>query len=315
MTNVDGPPSPAIGRTAEKKGFVRRLVPLVLTAILVVIALFALAVLNNNYSLSKPSRTEFNAQLDRAIDTSTAWIVQHPEIQGNPPLMFMLGDMAEISGDPRLHTYVESYLNSKWARQPGKPATWYHAHWVDPSVPLPMISDSEFQDLIFQDRWYMYATAPDRVPLPADSRADLFSPTKYSWGTRLHLQLIALDIYRHFNGPSPELNAAINPVTEGVAHDAYWDFRVSDSYEQRSAFILAAGRPDLVRSRWIDRILANQQPDGAWNYCWYGWCRGVFEFRLGDSARGDQGHSTVQAAWALYQLKYRHQDWIKEHYQ
>ena len=97
-----------------------------------------------------------------------------------------------------------------------------------------------------------------------------------------------------------------------MAHDAYWDFRVSDSYEQRSAFILAAGRPDLIRSRWIDRILDNQQSNGAWNYCWYGWCRGVFEFRFGE---GDQGHSTVQAAWALYQLKYKHQDWIKEHYQ
>src|ERR1700691_1149546 len=126
MTNVDGPPLPAPDRT-EKRSFVRRLVPWVLTAILVVIALFALAVLNNNYSLSKPSRAEFNAQLDRAIDTSTAWIVQPPEIQGNPPLISMIGDMAEISGDPRLRSYVASDLNSKWTRQPGKPATWYHA--------------------------------------------------------------------------------------------------------------------------------------------------------------------------------------------
>jgi hypothetical protein len=315
MTYIDQPSIPATARKAEKKSLVGRLLRLSLVAVVIVIALFGLAVLNNNYSLHKPSQAEFSAQLDRAIDTSTAWIVQHPDIQGNPPLMFMIGDMAEMSGDPRLRAFVANYLNSKWTRQPGKPATWYHAHWVDPSVPLPMISESEFSTLIYQDRWFMYATAPDKVPLPSDSRADLFSPTKYSWGTRLHLQLIALDIYRHFNGPSPELNAVINHVTEGVANDAYWDFRVSDSYEQRSAFILAAGRPDLVKSRWIDRILANQQPDGAWNYCWYGWCRGVFEFRIGDSARGDQGHSVVQAAWALYQLKYKHQDWIKQHYQ
>jgi hypothetical protein len=315
MTYTDQPSVPATAAKSENKSLVRRLLHLALLAIVIVIALFALAVLNNNYSLHKPSQAEFSAQLDRAIDTSTAWMVQHPDIQGNPPLMFMIGDMADMSGDPRLRAYVADYLNSKWTRQPGKPATWYHAHWVDPSVPLPMISESELPTLLFQDHWFMYATAPDRVSLPPDSRADLFSPTKYSWGTRLHLQLIALDIYRHFNGPLPELNAAINPVTEGVANDAYWDFRVSDSYEQRSAFILAAGRPDLVKSRWIDRILANQQPDGAWNYCWYGWCRGVFEFRLGDAARGDQGHSTVQAAWALYQLKYKHQDWIKAHYQ
>ena len=315
MTSIDQPSIPAAAGKSEKKGLVRRLLRWALVTIVIVVALFALAVLNNNYSLHKPSRAEFSSQLDRAIDTSTAWIVQHPDNYGNPPLMFMIGDMADMSGDPRLRSFVASYLNSKWTRQPDKPQTWYHAHWVDPTVPLPMVSDEQFDRLNFQNRWLMYATSPDRVPLPAASRDDLFSPTKYSWGTRLHVQLIALDIYRHFNGPSPQLNEVINPVTEGVANDAYWDFRVSDSYEQRSAFILAAGRPDLVRSRWIDRILANQLPDGAWNYCWYGWCRGVFEFRSGESAKGDQGHSTVQAAWALYQVKYKHADWIKAHYQ
>lgn len=315
MTYTDQPSIPVTAGKSGKKSLVGRPLRAALLAIVIVIAFFALAVLNNNYSVLKPSQAEFSAQLDRAIETSTAWMVQHPDIQGNPPLMFMIGDMADMSGDPRLRSFTAAYLDSKWTRQPGNPPTWYHAHWVDPSVPLPMISEGQFERLNFQDQWLMYGTSPDRVPLPGASRGDLFSPTKYSWGTRLHVQLIALDVYRHYNGPSPELNAVINPVTEGVANDAYWDFRVSDSYEQRSAFILAAGRPDLVRSRWIERILANQQADGAWNYCWYGWCRGVFEFRLGDSARGDQGHSTVQAAWALYQLKYKHQDWIKAHYQ
>ena len=295
-----------------KKSLIGRLIQLALAAIVIVVALFAVAVLNNNYSLRNPSQAEITAQIDRAIDSATNWIVQHPDIQGNPPLMFMIGDMADMSGDARLRSFVQSYLASPRVRVPGKPATWYYAHWVDPSVPLPMISASEVPYLGWQDSWFMYATAPDRVPLPEESRANLFSPDKYSWGTRLHLQLIALDIYRHFNGETPELKAAIVPVTAGVARDAFWDFRVSDSYEQRSAFILAAGRPELIRSRWIERILVNQDPDGAWNYCWYGWCRGVLEFRFG---QGDQGHSTVQAAWALYQLKYKHEDWIKRNFQ
>jgi hypothetical protein len=310
MTLPERAPSTAVA--APKQGLIGRLIRLALLAILVVVVLFAAAVLNNNYSLRRASRAEFTARMDRAIDSATTWIVQQQDIQGNPPLMFMIGDMAQMSSDPRLRSYIDTYLASPRVRVPGRAATWYYAHWVDPSVPLPMIPASAVPSLGWQDSWFMYATAPDRVPLPEDSRADLFSPTKYSWGTRLHLQLIALDIYRHFNGPTPELTAAINPVAEGVANDAYWDFRVSDSYEQRNAFILAAGRPDLIRSRWIDRMLDNQQSNGAWNYCWFGWCRGVFEFRFGE---GDQGHSTVQAAWALYQLKYKHQDWIKEHYQ
>ena len=136
-------------------------------------------------------------------------------------------------------------------------------------------------------------------------------PTKFSWGLRLHLQLFALDIYRHFQGSSPQLDAVLIPVTDGVARDAYWDFRVSDSYPQRSAALLAAGHPELVKKRWMERLLDRQNPDGSWNYCWYGWCRGIFEFSL---TQEDQEHTTVQAAWALYQLKYRYPDWIDQNF-
>ena len=277
-----------------------------------VLAIVALTVVNNNYSLHRMARADFSSQLDREIETSTEWIVQHPEIQGNPPLMFMVGDMAEMSGDPRLHSFVESYLASNRVRVPGRPITWYYAHWADPSVPVPLISVWEVPYLGWQDRWFAFATAPDRVPLTSADHADLFSPTKYSWGIRLHLQLIALDIYRHFNGSSAELDSVIKPVSEGAARDQYWDFRVNDAYYQRNAYILAAGKPDLIRSRWIERMYDYQHPDGSWSSCWYGWCRGVFEFSLG---KGDPGHSTVMAAWSLYILKYRYPQWIEQHYQ
>jgi 4-amino-4-deoxy-L-arabinose transferase-like glycosyltransferase len=277
----------------------------------VVVAIVGLTVFNNNYSLRRSSRADFSAQLDHAIEASTQWMLRHPEIQGNPALMFMVGDMQEVSGDPRLHSYVESYLSGKRVRVPGEPITWYYARMADPRSPVPMLLVADQGNIGWQNRWNAYATAPNRVELTAADRADMFSATKYSWGTRLHIQLLALDIYRRFNGPSPELDRAINPVTEGVAHDAYWDFRVNDSYYQRSAFIFGAGRPDLVRRRWIERMLDYQRPDGSWATCWYGWCRGVFEFSLGE---GDPGHSTVQAAWALYMLKYRYPQWIEQHY-
>ncbi len=226
--------------------------------------------------------------------------------------MFMVGDMAEMSGDPRLHSFVQSYLASERVRVPGEPITWYYARLVDPGAPVPMLAATGPDSGSRRGLWIYYAIAPMQVELSEADRADMFSPTKYSWGTRQHTQLLALDVYRHFNGPSPQLDRAINPVTEGVAHDGYWDFRVSDSYDQRSAFLLGAGRPDLVRGRWIERILDYQRVNGSWKYCWYGWCRGIFEFRFGDY---DPGHSTVQAAWALYMLKYRYPQWIEQHYQ
>lgn len=301
--------SPAPAR--KTKSLALRIVFWLGSAFAAVVVLFALMVLNNNYSLHQRSRTEFNAQMDKSIESSTQWIVQHPENYGNPPLMFMVGDMAEMSQDPRLLQYVQAYLASPRLHIPGQPMTWYYAHWAYPPAPVPFISRSGALSLGAQDRWFGYASAPDKMEFPATDHQDMFNPTKFSWGVRLHLQLYALDIYRRFNGPSPQLDAVINPVAEGVANDAYWDFRVNDAYYQRSAAILGAGRPDLIRSRWIDRILDYQRPDGAWNYTWYGWGRGVLEFSLNEN---DYGHSTVQAAWALYMLKYRYSDWIAKNY-
>jgi hypothetical protein len=118
-------------------------------------------------------------------------------------------------------------------------------------------------------------------------------------------------MYRYYNGGSPELNSTINHLAEKVARDAHFDFRVNDSYPQRSAFILAADRPDLIRRRWIERLLDYQHPDGNWNCCWYGWCKGIFEF----GTNPDTEHTTVQAAWALYLLKYRFPQWTQQHFQ
>jgi len=297
---------------AKGKKLGRRIFSWLLTAFAALIVLVALAVLNNNYSIHKRSRAEFSAQLDRAIETSTQWIVETAYNYGNADLMYMVGDMAEMSRDSRLQKYVQDYLVSNRVNQPGRPVTQYYARWANPALPVPIIPRSQAVYLNWPDRWSTYASAPDKVDITAADRADMFSPTKYNWGIRLHIQLFALDIYRRFNGPSPELNRAINPVAEGVARDAYWDFRVSDSYYQRSAMILGAGRPDLVRRRWIERMLDAQTPDGTWNYCWYRWCRGIVEFKLREPT--DRGHSTIQAAWALYMLKYRYSDWIAQNY-
>ncbi len=295
----------------QKKSLVRRLLAWLPAAVAVLAVLFAVAVLNNNYSLHRRSRAEFNAQLDRGIESSTQWIVAHPENYGNPPLMFMVGDMAEMSEDPRLQQYVQGYLASNLVNIPDQPITFYYARWARHDLPVPDLPQWMLPHLRWQDRWFAFASAPAKVDLPPGDSANLFSPTKYNWGKRLHLQLLALDIYRRFNGPSPELNAAINPVAEGVAHDAYWDFRLNDASYQRNACLLGAGRPDLVRSRWIERMLDAQNADGTWNFCWHGWCRGVLEFSRSES---DYGHSTVQAAWALYLLKYRYSDWIVQNY-
>jgi hypothetical protein len=271
----------------------------------------ALLVANNNYSLRRISRQEFASQTDQAIETSTKWIANHPELLGNPSLVFMIADMEKMSGDPHLRTMLDDYLSTRYVRNPAYPITFVWARFADPQIHVPMLLAADLRNVGFEERWDAYAVAPDRVELTNADRADMFSPSKYIWGRRQH-QLLALDMYRYYNGGSAELDQTMNHLAEKVARDGYFDFRVTDSYYQRSAFTLAANRPDLIRRRWIERIFDYQHPDGSWSYCWYGWCRGILEFKFQGT---DPAHATVQAAWALYMLKYRYPRWVEQHYQ
>jgi hypothetical protein len=275
----------------------------------------ALALLNNNYSLRHTSRETFDLELDRAIDNASNWMAgnSHAFVH-NSAMMFMVADMERMSGDYRLHAILDDYAkNSPYLVNPFQPLHQVWRRIVDPNAQVPMIVLPDSGGGLPEVGWDAYAMAPDRVQLSEGDRANMFSPTKYWWGGRHH-QLLALEIYRHFNGDSDGLGGTINHLAEKIASEAHWDFRVTDTYIQRSAFILGAKRPDLVRRRWIERILDHQHSDGSWSGCWYGWCsEWLFEFEFSRN-EGRSGHATVQAAWALYMLKYGYPTWIEAHY-
>jgi hypothetical protein len=269
-----------------------------------------LVLANNNYSWNHQSRASFDTQLDGAIARATDWMVANPRaIENNQALMYMVSDMAKMSGNARLRAFMNGYDAYLSTIAPPEPVNAVWRRFANSDAHVPQLPSYYLRNQGFEIRWDAYAAAPDKVELSDADRANMFSPTKYYWGARHH-QLLALAMYRHFSGSSPDLNRTIDYLSEKIARDAHYDFRVSDSYIQRTAFILAAGRPDLIRRRWVERILDYQTADGSWTYCWYGWCRGVFEFR----APPYPAHTTVQAAWALYMLKYRYPEWVKENY-
>lgn len=285
-----------------------RLLRWIAIGVAVLIALVGVALFNNNFSLIHRSRVAFNSQLDADLDQAIGWIATHPrDSETNPSLMYMISDMERMSGDNRLQTLLNDYakhlstsfdpLKSVWSRLINREAT------------VPRLTVADLRGVGLEQKWDAYGIVPYTVELTTEERADMFSPTKYYWGSRRH-QLLALVIYRDFNGGSPNLDRTMGHLSEKIARDAHYDFRVSDSYVQRTAFVLAAGRPDLIRDRWVERILDYQTSDGTWKYCWYGWCRGVVEFGM----TVYPVHPTVQAAWALTMLKYRYPEWINEHY-
>jgi hypothetical protein len=274
----------------------------------ILIGLVAVALFNNNFSLTHRSRVAFNAQLDADLDHAIGWIATHPrDSETNPALMYMISDMERMSGDTRLRTLLNDYAKHLSASFDPLDSVW--SRLANREAAVPMLSGADLRGAGFEQKWDAYGIAPNNVQLTTEGRADMFSPTKYYWGLRHH-QLLALVIYRDFNGGSPDLDRTMSHLSEKIARDAHYDFRVSDSYVQRTAFVLAAGRPDLIRDRWVERILDYQTSDGTWKYCWYGWCRGIFEFEMSSYSV----HPTVQAAWALCMLKYRYPEWINEHY-
>jgi hypothetical protein len=280
------------------------------TTLAILAAAVVLMVIYNNYSFHSTSRAAFDAQSDHALDQAIGWIKDNAIYsERNPSMMYMIADMERMSHDPRLQAVLDHYQNHYLLH----PTTTIEFVWHRLSTrnaEVPVIDVPDLHGEINETVWDAYAIAPDKVSISQEDQNSMFSPTKHTWGSRQH-QLLALIMYRDYNGGSPQLDQTINQLAEKTARDAYFDFRVTDAYYQRTSFLLAAGRPDLVRPRWIDRILRHQNPDGSWDACWHGWCRGVFEF--GDEV-GSVGHSTVQAAWALAILKYRYPQWVEEHY-
>jgi 4-amino-4-deoxy-L-arabinose transferase-like glycosyltransferase len=296
-------------RQLGTRALVLRFVRWIAVAVVVFVLVIAFALLNNNFSLGHRSRAAFDAQLDTELDKAIAWIAAHPEVSGtNPPLMYMVADIEKMTGDPRLPAVLAANVETLNTRYVTYRLTPFWIRFADPHARLPFITTYELRGESFDQRWFAYAVDPNSVHLSDDDLADLYSLTKYNWGARHH-QVLGLIMYRDFNGGSPRVDDTLRRLCEKEARDQTFDFRVSDAYVQRNAFMIAAGQADLVRSRWVERILDNQTADGSWNYCWHGWCRGVFEF-----GTVYPGHTTIQGAWALAMLKYRYPQWIQEHY-
>ena len=287
-------------------------------AILLVLALGA-AVLNNNVSIQRPSRAQFVGNLDRTLVRSTGWAlgqyrqtatgsVSTPEgrsLLSNAATAHIVVDCASLSSEPRMKALGSSFVDA-W-----KDEANVLGKMVDPAMPTNAASDRELQSLDEYQRWILHGAAPNDVALSPKERDDMFSPDKYRTGKATH-QLFALCFYRKSKGSTPELDRLMQEIEERIAWEAAIDFRVTDLYLQRLAFLLAAGRPDLIRPRWVERAFAAQQIDGGWLESWHGWSRTPYRFSFDDGL--PTAHSTAQGMWISYMLKYRYPEWIDQNY-
>lgn len=288
-----------------KTGWMSRVMHIALALAGVLAGAAAGLALYNNVTLRPASPEEFAGQIERALTRSTHWVDQRryqiAVTRPNTALLHMLDDMADMSAAPIPRRIVESFLR--------RPSTSLWQRMVDENAAFVPPPDSEIARYQDYQRWLLHALAPSAVPLTDADRAAMFDRDEHVWGSLTH-QLFALYIYRQHQGASQELDSLINRLCERIAAEAVWDFRVTDLYVQRIAFLLAAGRPDLVRQRWVERALAHQEVDGGWSPAWHGWGPDLFRFTL--HRRPPDAHATVQGMWIVYMLTYRYPAWPKE---
>jgi len=280
---------------------------------------FALAVLNNNVSFSRLSRADFTNSLDRSLAASTDWAAnQFPSdgsrrlmvtdlgaaLASNPALVHMLVDLAGISGDPRLQE-----ISSKLVAEYRRTRMGVVGKMVDPTIAEPPVVDPKYEEY---QRWMLHAISPAEVPLSDAERANMFSTDKLRMYNLTH-QLLAFYFSRKFHGETPELHGLMARAEQRIATEATYDFRVTDLYLERIAFLLAAGRPDLVKPRWVERVLAAQQSDGGWRYTWGGWGPHVLSYA--DAGERSPPHPTGLGMWLTNMLKHRYPEWIDKNYQ
>jgi hypothetical protein len=266
-----------------------------------VVAAVGFGVVNNNFPRASTPRAEFEEKLNRSYLAASDWILGQDR-EPNIYLAHMIQDCAVLSGDARLRTIAER----AYREDPRTP----NARIVDPSAPFLSPPSRYVERLADYQRWLLYAISRKEFSLTEADKAEMFRPDKHRTGRATH-QLFALLFYRKFNGETPALNALIRRISERIAQEAALDFRVTDLYLQRITFLLAAGQPDLVQPRWVERALACQEPSGGWFYGWYGWQPTPYKFDIEDV---ESRHATAQGLWLTCMLKYRYPEWVSAHY-
>jgi len=266
-----------------------------------VVAAVGFGIANNNFPRASTSRAEFEKKLNRSYLAASEWM-QAQDREPNTYLTYMVQNCAVLSGDPRLRTFVERV----YRRDPDP----INARMIDPSAPFFSPSSSYVEQLSDYQRWLLHAISRMEFCLTEADRAEMFRPDKHRTGRATH-QLFALMFYREFNGETPALNALMRRISERIAQEAALDFRVTDLYLQRIAFLLAAGQSDLVQPRWVERALARQEPSGGWFCGWYCWQPSPYTFEIEEA---ESSHATAQGLWLTCMLKYRYPEWVSAHY-
>jgi hypothetical protein len=268
-------------------------VAILFIAILGYILIFAL----NNCSIW--SDKKFSEKLDEAIKQAANWVhYNEAEILRvkNIALIKMLQDCNSLYPQGKF-----AVICNKFMAAPAWPACWKAL--IDPNYPVQKWElNQAIKKEYIDNKWILYAIAPDKADITPE-QMQLFSPDKWN-GRQLTHQLWGL-VHLRKTRPEFENEKLIEHLCNRITRQLTFNAAIVDIYIQKISFVLYAGHPEKIRRRWVERVIANQQPSGGWNdrwLCFESRRRPVFSLVPPPSNQ----HATVQALWLLYQVKYRY---------
>jgi len=292
--------TPSAVSARKKRRFFRRFIVVLLLALLM-----ASVIMYVNNNISFMSDQQFAQRLDEAIERSNHWLQMHKSDvleRKNVALIYMLQDSYSLSPEPVFTEIVDEYMAMHL-----RPSCWRRV--LDREYPIdPIELNREIQKEILDNKWVLYAVAPEQARLTDEQLQDLYDPDKW-YHRKLTHQLLALV---HLGNPPDEkkdVPALIEHLSRRIGFQLRFNMAVVDIYIQKNAFVLKAGHPENINRRWIERVIDNQHADGGWNDRW--WC---FESRrkpsiVFDTPASNQ-HATIQGIWLLNQVKYRYPEYF-----
>ena len=278
-------------------GQVRRHPVLCTAAVALVLALAALAVAYRHLHCRQLTDQEFDERLQTAIRRGTAWVGnRHDAFFGeeiNVPIIHLLQQMNELHPTPQFGDMVQEVLD-----MPTRASFWKKL--LDPSRRAWKYEILEHwgAQRLYQ-RWLIYTLDPPIVDLAPSDMRGLFDAERWQKRQLTH-QLMALLILRRLYDDPRVTDHLVRRLCSRIAAESFYDPRMLDMSYQRILVLLMADAPELVRRRWVERIIEQQCPDGGWNDCWWGLSSMVHDHdpRLSDA------HATAQALYALYLVRY-----------
>lgn len=269
---------------------------------------FSWQVWQNNRETEDVSNESIKLHFDRSV----SWLdANYTSIENtdNPILWWMIKQAASISRDQVLENIYSAYKKDHLDSRPPNLSTPMFDKFYRPNVP----DIGAFSKLADYQTFFFYALSCDAdlgsEPVIQKQLSADFCSLHYLHPRCVTHQLMGLRFMQRYQcGYDDTVNTTINALSDIVADELSWDFRVGDAYIQRVLMLLDTGNREKIKPVWIRNILHAQNEDGSWDdldpvlSLGNGYILGFTSMLPKVKKPEADFHATAQAIWLLSML-------------